>query len=173
MDNPFEGSPIYSYGLRNPQGLAWDQEGNLYASDHGLRAHDEINRIIPGGNYGWPLVQGDETVEGMDIQVPLIQSMDVTWAPSGIDFVKEGPWEGRLLVTNLRGEQLLEVAITETEEGVSKAYAQPWLVSKYGRLRDVVSTKDGSIYIATNNRDGRGNPRIGDDRILRLVLRID
>lgn len=169
-DNPFSGSPIYSYGFRNPQGLAWDQNGTLYASDHGASAHDEINIIVPGGNYGWPLVQGAETSDRIQAQLPLIESDQVTWAPSGMDFVDQGPWSGKLLVSNLRGEQLLEISMEELPDGNREAFADAWLTNEYGRLRDVVRGNDGSIYIATNNTDGRGTPRFQDDRILRLVL---
>lgn len=170
QDNPFPDSPIYSYGFRNPQGLAWDADGALYASGHGASAHDEINLIVPGGNYGWPIVQGSET-QGIDnVQIPLIQSEEVTWAPSGMDFADRGPWNGKLLVANLRGEQLLVLTIAETEAGMKEAFAETWLRQEYGRLRDVIRGNDGSIYIATNNRDGRGNPRFGDDKILRLRL---
>ncbi|PXV93623.1 glucose/arabinose dehydrogenase [Lachnotalea glycerini] len=170
LDNPFSNSPVYSYGFRNPQGLAWDTNGILYASEHGTNANDEINVIVPGGNYGWPNVQGDKTQDAISIQMPLLQSGEITWAPSGMDFANQGPWKGKLMVANLRGEQLLVITIFETEEGNKEASAEGWLYREYGRLRDVVRGNDGSVYIATNNRDGRGNPRFMDDKILRLVL---
>ncbi|HYE69260.1 MAG TPA: PQQ-dependent sugar dehydrogenase, partial [Anaerovoracaceae bacterium] len=96
-DNPFPGSPVYSLGHRNPQGLSWNPNGILYASEHGASAHDEINIILPGGNYGWPLVQGDEESSEINVQKPLINSGEETWAPSGISYVKQGPWKGKLL----------------------------------------------------------------------------
>ncbi|WP_108262645.1 PQQ-dependent sugar dehydrogenase [Mangrovicoccus ximenensis] len=80
--NPFAGSPVWSLGHRNPQGLAWDDDGQLLAAEHGQSGHDEINRIEAGGNYGWPEVQGDGTAPGMI--PPLAQSGRGTWAPSGI-----------------------------------------------------------------------------------------
>lgn len=170
QDNPFPDSPVYSYGFRNPQGLAWDSQGVLYASEHGSSAQDEINVIIPGGNYGWPVVRGGDTQGAGNVQIPLIYSSEVTWAPSGMDFANQGPWAGKLLVANLRGEQLLVITIEEFLNGNKEAVAEPWLYREYGRLRDVVRGNDGSIYIATNNRDGRGNPRFQDDKILRLRL---
>jgi glucose/arabinose dehydrogenase len=107
-DNPFEKSPIYSMGHRNPQGLAWQPEtGRLFSSEHGQTAHDEINIIEPGANYGWPVIEGSEKAAGM--KEPLIHSGEETWAPSGIAFVKKGPWKGNLLAANLRGQQLLQL----------------------------------------------------------------
>lgn len=170
QDNPFPGLPIYSYGFRNPQGLAWDAQGVMYASEHGTSGQDEINVIIPGGNYGWPIVQGNNSQGAGNVQIPLIQSGEITWAPSGMDFANQGPWNGKLLVANLKGEQLLVITIVESENGTKEALADSWLNKDYGRLRDVVRGNDGSIYIATNNRDGRGNPRFQDDKILRLRL---
>lgn len=170
QDNPFPDSPVYSYGFRNPQGLAWDTQGVMYASEHGTSGQDEINVIIPGGNYGWPIVQGNNSQGAGNVQIPLIQSGEITWAPSGMDFANQGPWNGKLLVANLKGEQLLVITIVESENGTKEAFADSWLNKDYGRLRDVVRGNDGSIYIATNNRDGRGNPRFQDDKILRLRL---
>ncbi|WP_346945100.1 PQQ-dependent sugar dehydrogenase [Clostridium sp.] len=109
-DNPIINSPVYSLGHRNPQGLAWSKN-ILYASEHGQIAHDEINIIQPGANYGWPLVQGNEDSKEVMIQKPLIHSTENTWAPSGIAFVNQGSWQGKLLVATLRGEQLLTISL--------------------------------------------------------------
>lgn len=166
-DNPFPGSPVYSYGYRNPEGLAWNSDNVLYASEHGQTAHDEINIIQPGANYGWPLVQGDEDAGDATIRKPLIHSGEDTWAPSGIAFVNQGPWQGKLLVANLRGEQLL--AMTLDREGTSVEKVEAWLRNEFGRLREVVQAEDGSIYLATSNMDGRGNPDMTDDKIIRLI----
>ncbi|MFR3072767.1 MAG: PQQ-dependent sugar dehydrogenase [Paeniclostridium sp.] len=168
-DNPFANSPVYSLGHRNPQGLAWNLENVLYSSEHGQSAHDEINIIYPGKNYGWPIVQGDENFSEITVQKPLIHSGENTWAPSGIAFVNQGPWEGKLLVTNLRGQQIL--AITLNEEGTLVKNLELLFKNKYGRLREIIQGKDGSIYIATSNRDGRGNPNETDDKVLRLTLK--
>jgi glucose/arabinose dehydrogenase len=166
-DNPIINSPVFSLGHRNPQGLAWNLNNILYASEHGQTAHDEINIIQPGANYGWPLVQGNEDTSEVKVQKPLIHSGEATWAPSGIAFVNQGPWQGKLLVAALRGEQLLAVSLDEKGTGVSKV--ESWLRNEYGRLREAIQAKDGSIYLATSNRDGRGNPDITDDKIIRLI----
>ncbi|MGD8192051.1 PQQ-dependent sugar dehydrogenase [Brevibacillus ginsengisoli] len=168
-DNPFPHSPIYSYGHRNSQGLAWSPAtGILYSSEHGAVAHDEINVIEPGANYGWPLIQGDEQRAGM--KTPLIHSHETTWAPSGMSFVTQGPWAGQLLVANLRGEQVLRIQFVPGKEpAVQKVEA--FYRNQFGRLRDVVEGPDGSLYLLTNNRDGRGTVRPGDDKIIRLKPR--
>lgn len=166
-DNPIPNSPIYSLGHRNPQGLAWNLNNVLYESEHGQSAHDEINIIQRGANYGWPLVQGNEDFSEVIIQKPLIHSGEDTWAPSGITFVSEGPWQGKLLVANLRGQQLLVISLNE--EGTTVKSVESWLKNEYGRLRECIQGKDGSIYFTTSNRDGRGNPDIADDRIIRLI----
>lgn len=166
-DNPIPNSPIYSLGHRNPQGLAWNSKNILYESEHGQSAHDEINIIKPGTNYGWPLVQGDEESIEFVTQKALIHSGEETWAPSGISFVKLGPWQGKLLVAALRGQQLLVISVNRNGTEVSNI--EPFLKNQYGRLREVVEGKDGSIYLTTSNMDGRGNPNSGDDRILRLI----
>lgn len=164
-DNPFPGSPVYSLGHRNPQGLAWNNQNILYTSEHGESARDEINIIIPGGNYGWPIVTGNEGSSAY-LQ-PLIQSGVETWAPSGIAFVTEGPWSGRLIVSALKGADLL--TFTLNEEGTEITAQERFLRGRYGRLREAYQAKDGSIYITTSNLDGRGLPSPGDDKIIRLV----
>lgn len=164
-DNPFPGSPVYALGLRNPQGLAWNDRNVLYASDHGETAHDEINIIQPGGNYGWPLVTGDEEMQ--DFIKPIIQSGNDTWAPAGIAFVTGDPRMGQLLVSTLRGSVLL--AITFDESGTQVVNVERLLQGRYGRLREAYQAKDGSVYLTTSNMDGRGLLNPGDDKILRLV----
>lgn len=157
-DNPVRGSPVWSYGHRNPQGLAWDAAGRLWASEHGSSAHDEINLILPGRNYGWPEVRGRQTREGF--VPPALESGDDTWAPSGIAILGE-----TLYVAALRGQRLLTIAIAGGRVGEVTALFR----GEYGRLRDVVVGPDGALWVATNNRDGRGSPRAGDDRILRVA----
>jgi len=166
-DNPISGSPVYSYGHRNPQGLAWHPDTNqLYASEHGQSAHDEINRIEKGANYGWPLIQGDEKMkERPELQNPLIHSGQKTWAPSGMTFVSDGPWKGNLLVANLRGEQVLKLSLQDEGKQVEDIEA---LFQEWGRIRNIYEGPDGSLYIMTNNKDGRGRLQEGDDKIYRL-----
>jgi len=173
QDNPFPGSPVYSLGHRNPQGLAWQPgTGNLYATEHGPSGSqsccDEVNYIQPGRNYGWPLVFGDRSAEGTEPAV--VQSADATWAPGGAAFVTHGPWAGSLVFTGLRGEALYRVALDPADPtmafGCETAFWQ-----EFGRLRDVVEGPDGALYVSTSNRDGRGNPASDDDRLLRVLVR--
>ncbi|WP_246240724.1 PQQ-dependent sugar dehydrogenase [Anaerocolumna sedimenticola] len=166
-DNPFPGSPVYALGFRNPQGLAWNNNNVLYASEHGETGHDEINIIQPGGNYGWPIVTGDEEIQGYDFIKPVVQSGNGTWAPAGIAFATGGPRIGQLLVSTLRGSVLM--AITFDESGTQAVNVERLLQGRYGRLREAYQARDGSIYLTTSNTDGRGLPNPGDDKILRLM----
>ncbi|WP_020156648.1 PQQ-dependent sugar dehydrogenase [Caldibacillus debilis] len=153
-DNPFPGSYVYSYGHRNPQGLAWDENGQLYSTEHGQSAHDEINEIEPGQNYGWPIIQGDETKEGM--LPPLFHTGEDTWAPSGIAYK-----DGMLYVAQLRGEGV--IAFDRTKKTFLK------IVSGVGRVRDVYIL-DNDLYLITNNTDGRGTPAEEDDKMYKIPL---
>ena len=172
-DNPFPGSAIYSYGHRNPQGLAWQPgTGRLYITEHGPSGQesccDEVNYVQPGMNYGWPQVFGDQTAPGTIS--PVIQSglsRDLVWAPGGATFVTSGAWAGSLLFTGLRGESLYRVTL-DPDDPMRVTGFERLLQGQYGRVRDVVEGPDGAIYLATSNRDGRGNPRQNDDRLLRI-----
>lgn len=175
-DNPFPGSYVYSYGHRNPEGLAW-QPGTrrLYETEHGPSGNppdccrDEINLIEPGKNYGWPIITGDQTHEGM--VSPLLQSgNDVTWAPSGATFVTRGPWAGSMLFTGLRGVSLYRVTIDSANPRKIASFER-MMQNQYGRLRDVYEAPDGALYVLTSNRDGRGNPSTDDDRILKFTFK--
>jgi glucose/arabinose dehydrogenase len=162
-DNPFPGSPIYTLGHRNPQGLAWDAAGRLYASEHGPSGfpggHDELNLIRPGRNYGWPEVYGKAGKAGFED--PVLESGSRTWAPSGMAILG-----GAAYITALRGQQLLRVGLGP--DGAVTG-SSSLLDNTYGRLREAVVGPDGALYVATSNRDGRGSPHLDDDRILRLV----
>lgn len=176
-DNPFPGLPIYSLGHRNPQGIDWHPVTKLlYATEHGPSgeflqfAHDEVNLIVPGGNYGWPHVIG--TGGGGKYIDPIIESGLETWAPSGCSFYSgrwNEEWRNDLLFATLRGEHLHR--LTLDEDGRTVVRTEKYLSGTYGRLRDVVEGPDGSIYLLTSNRDGRGSPRPNDDRILRISWR--
>lgn len=160
-DNPF-GTPVYSYGHRNPQGLAWDSRGNLWATEHGQRALDELNQIMPGRNYGWPVIEGSETAPGME--TPAAHSgHDETWAPSGAAY-----YDGSIFFAGLRGAALYEAVLSAADVDDVKRHLQ----GEFGRLRTVVTGPDGYLYLLTNNRDGRGSPRPGDDKIIRINPRL-
>lgn len=161
-DNPFPDSYVYAFGIRNSQGLDWNVNKVLYASEHGDIAHDEINIITPGGNYGWPLKEGD-------FIKPLYDSGNETYAPSGIAFAKGGPFNGRLFISTLRGSQLLVMKLSE--DGNQVLSTNGYLKNEYGRLREAFGASDGSVYITTSNLDGRGLPNPQDDKIIRLIPR--
>ena len=171
-DNPFPGSPVYSYGHRNPQGLDWHPEtGTMVATEHGPSAHDEVNVIVPGGNYGWPLVSG----EGRDPGSigPLRQTGRETWAPSGASFYTGGlftEWRGDFFLAALRGNHLRRLRLDGPAGGVIEE--EVLFSGELGRLRDVVVGPGGALYLATNNWDGRGSPAADDDRILRVVPQV-
>jgi len=162
-DNPF-GHRVWSYGHRNGQGLAWDQLGRLWETEHGrsgaLSGLDELNLIVKGGNYGWPTIQGDQTGDGM-ITPARNSGPDVTWAPSGLTFA-----DGSLFFAGLRGSAIYEVAVAA--DG-SYSQVKTHLKNVYGRLRATVTGPDGYVYFTTSNRDGRGTPKTGDDKILRAL----
>ena len=172
-DNPWEFSPIYSIGHRNPQGVDWDDAGNLIATEHGpsgLRGvgHDEINLIVPGANYGWPDIIGDEEMNGM--QNPLFHTGDDTWAPSGSEFYdgyKIPHWTGKYFVATLRGNHLHMIEFDS--ERTSVISHEKLFQGEFGRIRDVQTGPDGFLYILTSNQDGRGSPKTNDDKILRIV----
>jgi glucose/arabinose dehydrogenase len=157
--NPFDGSPVYSLGHRNVQGLAWDARGQLWAAEFGQNTWDELNRIEPGGNYGWPEVEGRS---GDDRYInPVRQwSTDVA-SPSGIAVAADS-----VFMAGLRGERLWQIPIPDGKVGRPRAM----LRADYGRLRTVAVAPDGSLWLTTSNRDGRGSPRGNDDRILRLTV---
>ena len=155
--NPFDGSLVWSLGHRNVQGLAWDRAGRLWASELGQNRLDEVNLIRPGNNYGWPEVEGRGG--GARFTDPKVTWSTGDASPSGAVI------RGRFLyVAALRGESLWRVPLNGTSAGRPRRL----LRGRFGRLRTVVLAPGGSLWLATSNRDGRGSPRRGDDRILRL-----
>jgi glucose/arabinose dehydrogenase len=174
-DNPFPNSYVYSYGHRNPQGLAWQPgTARLYATEHGPSGfqgccRDEVNYIEAGKNYGWPEIRGDETKDGM--LSPVIHSgSSETWAPSGATFVTAGPWSVSLLFTGLRGQSLYRVILDPNNPRKAEK-AERHLYRQYGRLRDVVEGPDKALYLLTSNHDGRGSPSPDDDRVVRISFK--
>lgn len=158
-DNPFRGSRVWSLGHRNVQGLAFDVRGRLWASEFGQDRRDEVNLIRKGRNYGWPVVEGVGSTRGGRFVNPVVTWSTDQASPSGVAVAN-----GRLYVAALRGARLWRVPLKGTRAGTPKAL----LTGRYGRLRAVTAAPDGSLWVATSNRDGRGEIREGDDRILRL-----
>ncbi|MCW2822605.1 MAG: glucose sorbosone dehydrogenase [Marmoricola sp.] len=153
--NPDPGSPVWTWGHRNVQGLAFDSDGDLWVSEFGQDAFDELNLIEKGRNYGWPMVEGKGGRPGL-------QDPQVTWStdessPSGLAFL-----DGRLWLGALRGERLWRIDVNGRRASGEKGF----FVGTYGRLRTVVAAPDGNLWVTTSNRDGRGHPAADDDRIL-------
>ncbi len=157
-DNPF-GSYIFSYGHRDPQGITWSKNGTLYESEHGQTRNDEVNIIIKGGNYGWPTYEGNETSQGYI--KPLRAYTELTLAPSGIAY-----YQGALYVAGLRGTQLRKITLSADGGSIMGEKAT---FTELGRIREVVE-HNGYLYITTSNRDGRGVPQNGDDKIIRIKM---
>jgi len=167
-DNPF-GSPVWSFGHRNPQGLDWHPDTRvLYESEHGQVGNDEINVIERGRNYGWPEIEGNERQAGME---PPIATFSPSIAPSGAAFYRGNAipaFRNDLFVATLRGQALLRVRVDPADPR-RVVSIERLLENRFGRLRDVISGPDGYLYICTSNRDGRGAVDAEDDRILRIV----
>jgi glucose/arabinose dehydrogenase len=159
-DNPFPGSPVYSLGHRNPQGIAWDSHGTLWASEFGQDTWDELNIIRPGGNYGWPNVEG--IGNNPDYIDPVYQWSTDDASPSGLAIVGD-----TIFMAGLGGQRLWVVYPTN---GGPPVRAVPYFTDEYGRMRDVIAVGKETLWVLTNNTDGRGSPRSGDDRILAITL---
>jgi glucose/arabinose dehydrogenase len=156
--NPF-GNEVYSYGHRNVEGLAFDDEGRLWASEFGDQTWDELNLITKGGNYGWPQVEGSS--QNRDLINPKVVWKTSDASPSGLAY-----WRGKLWMAALRGQQLWEIPL----EGATTGPPVGHFAEKYGRLRSVTVSYDGSsLLVSSSNTDGRGDQRSGDDRLLKLT----
>jgi glucose/arabinose dehydrogenase len=159
-DNPFADSLVWSYGHRNPQGITWTDDGTMYAAEFGQDTWDELNRIVPGTNYGWPTVEGIDDGAGEGFTNPIYQWSTDDASPSGLVAIGD-----TLFMAGLGGERLwvIQGATMGGELTVSSYF------SEYGRIRDVVAAADGSLWFLTNNT-ARGDPRNGDDRLVRIGL---
>jgi glucose/arabinose dehydrogenase len=153
--NSYDDSPVWSYGHRNVQGIAWDDAGRMWASEFGASAYDELNLIRPGGDYGWPTVEGRGGGPGM-IDPQVVWATDEA-SPSGLAYA-----DGHLWLAALGGQRLWRVDL----HGAQAVHPVASFVGRYGRMRTVVVAPDGNLWVSTSNRDGRGTPRSGDDRIL-------
>jgi glucose/arabinose dehydrogenase len=158
-DNPF-GTPVWSWGHRNVQGLAWDRKGRLWATEFGQNETDEVNLIRRGRNYGWPEVEGTGDTQGGAYTNP-----KVTWTPTDISSPSGAAIVGgRLYVAALKGEGLFRIPLS------GRTVGEPELLygERYGRVRTVVRAPGGGLWIATSNTDGRGSPAQDDDKIIRI-----
>jgi len=158
-DNPFPGSPVWSYGHRNVQGLAFDSSGQLWATEFGQNTWDELNRVVKGGNHGWPLIEGRGNRTGF-VDPEVIWHTDEA-SPSGLAIVDDVAY-----VAALRGVRLWQVPLAGGRAGRPQAL----FTGDYGRLRTVAPASAGRLWLTTSNRDGRGDVAPGDDRILELSL---
>jgi glucose/arabinose dehydrogenase len=158
-DNPFEGSPVYSYGHRNIQGLAWHPlTGELYASEHGAEGNDEINLIKPGTNYGWPI----EDCNAQKFEKPVV-CFNPAIAPAGMTFAASNSlgYQNDILLATLKAQHIRLIDLG--------SHIENNILTGFGRIRDVIEASDGSLYVTTSNKDGRAVPGQDDDKILRII----
>ena len=180
--NPAPGNPfnnaVWTHGHRNVQGFGWNDQGQMIATEHGPSSefgwccHDEINHIVAGRNYGWPITMGGSETDSL---TPAIhQTGDDTWAPSGCTFVRGNmwkDWENTWLVGGLRGQRLYRLDIST--DGTSVLAVIDTLYASFGRLRNVVQAPDGSLYISTSNKNSNTpGPAAGDDKIYRFAVEV-
>jgi len=158
--NPF-GTAIWSFGHRNVQGLAF-VDGQLWASEFGQDTFDELNKIEPGQNYGWPIHEGSGGASEGFTDPQATWGTDVA-SPSGLAYADGALWLGAL-----RGTRLWKVPVTGTGAGQTAGQPEAYFVGEYGRMRTVVVAPGGNLWVTTSNRDGRGDPQDGDDRILEI-----
>lgn len=152
-DNPFDNSPVFSYGHRNPQGIAWAADGTMYSSEFGQDTWDELNVITPGANYGWPEVEG---IAGDARYVdPVQQWTPAEASPSGIAILGD-----TIYIANLRGQRVRSVPLSDLTASAE------YFIEEYGRIRDVVVSPDDKLWLLSNNTDGRVDPRPDDDRFI-------
>lgn len=171
-DNPYPNSYVFSYGHRNPQGIDWDSKGAMYSTEHGPSGFDgkpggdELNKIIKGANYGWPLVSHDGKEEGS--VSPLLTYTPAVAPASLLNYSGKlfTEYKGSLFFGGLRGEGLFRVFTKE-----ENLTTEELKIGDLGRIREVVESPSGEIWFSTSNRDGRGKTRNGDDKIYKLILK--
>ncbi|WP_022882994.1 PQQ-dependent sugar dehydrogenase [Gryllotalpicola ginsengisoli] len=158
--NPFPGSPVWTLGHRNPQGLGWQPDGTMWAAEFGQDTWDELNRITKGANYGWPLVEGIGHRQGLTD--PVLQWSTDEASPSAIAVVGD-----TVFMAGLGGQRLW---VVQLGAGGTTAKASAQLVGTLGRIRDVKLVAPCTLWLLTNNTDGRGSPRAGDDRLVEVKI---
>lgn len=160
QDNPFENSPVFALGFKNPQGMTWDISGNLYVSDLGPSKNDEINIVTKSDNYGWPYQQCSGDTNFIDAKICYDPSIE----PGGIliYYGEKLPLDGKLIMSSLRGGNLFSIDLEQQK-------SQKSILSGVGRIRDVAQGPDGNLYVITSNTDGKGFPTSSDDKLLRIV----
>jgi len=166
-DNPF-GNAVWSLGHQNPQGITWDDKGNMWATEHGPSGFDEINLIFAGGNYGWPAWKANQPNEtdapifGDEVIMPISSSgsdRSQTWAPASALYL-----DGSIFFGGLAGNALYEAVL----DGEKVLEIKEHFKGEFGRIRSVVLGPDNMIYISTSNRDGRGRPETDDDKVIKI-----
>lgn len=167
-DNPYHDSPVWSLGHRNPQGIAWEPgTRRLFATEHGSDGIDELNHVVGGANYGWPWYNGESGDDARFVGPVLVHRTP----PAGATFVtgsRYPAWRGDLLFGGLRTGSLTRVSLAGTSPAEVREHELIFRGAP-GRIRDVEQGPEGFLYITTSNRDGRGRPRPGDDRILKIL----
>lgn len=160
-DNPFQNSPVFSLGHRDPQGMAWDKNANLFVTEFGSTKNDEINLIKAGQNYGWP----EQECAGDNFANP-IMCYDPSLEPGGIVFYSGDKLEYKdsLIMATLRGANLYKL-----DMGKDDVLSQKSMLSGVGRIRDVSEGPDGYLYVITSNTDGKGFPDKTDDKLIRIL----
>lgn len=177
VDNPIAGNPVWSWGHRNPQGLAYSPDGKiLYSSEHGPSSNDEINIIEKGRNFGWPNVEGfcDNQVEAAFCRDSNVVEPIYAWTPTlavaGMEFYNSNlipEWKNSLLVASLKASRITQLQLDTDLRKVVKT--TDFYTNQFGRLRDLCISPDGKVYIAVSNKDGRGSPKANDDRIVEIA----
>ena len=158
--NPFD-NRTWSYGHRNIEGLAFDEQGRLWAAEFGEKSADELNLIVKGGNYGWPGVEGKGDDQDGDLINPKVTWSTDECSPAGVGIARSTAF-----VAALQGESVFAIPLDGEKVGTPHEF----FAGEYGRIRNVVPAPDGSLWVTTSNTDGRGDLRDGDDRILRVTF---